>query len=157
MKKILCIILCILTFYGIGHAQDRFPIVKLNNCQENNQTVAEIYQCEINNFNQIQEKLAIFYQNIQLFLPEDYQKLLDESQNYWQRFTDFECQINAYQFKNDPEQNKLVKIRCLNYRIRSRIQHLIYIVMIWEETLGSFSMTLKRPENLELPFTLQDN
>lgn len=155
MKKIIYTILLMLNLLMVSHAMDRFPSVVLDNCSENNHTPSTIYQCELNNLYTAQKTLAIFYLNIQLFLPDEYEKLLEESQNKWNKFSTFECQINAHHFKNDPEKSKLVNIRCLAYRIKLRVQHLIYIVMVWEEKLGSFKVTIDQPEHLKLPFTLQ--
>lgn len=157
MKKFIYTLLCTFGLCSISYGIDRFPIIVLDNCTGKNQSSANIYQCEKNNFDTVQQALAVFYVNIQLFFPDEYQPLLLTSQNNWEKFSISECKINSYQFKDYPEKKETERLRCLNYRIKARIQHLIYIVMIWEKELGSFQIISDHPQNLSLPFTQKDN
>ncbi|GAA5098284.1 lysozyme inhibitor LprI family protein [Wohlfahrtiimonas larvae] len=155
MKNIFFTIL-LLGNLTMSFAVDRFPILIQDHCSTQYTTTSEIYQCTNNNFYAAQEALAIFYINIHLFLPNEYKQFLQDSQSHWEKFSLAECMIDTYRFNEDPETQKIAEKQCLTHRIKSRIQHLIYIVMIWEEKLGSFKIVLEQSDKLPLPFTQQD-
>lgn len=138
MKNSFYLILIIISLPHLSFARERFPMLALNDCVEKNRTEETINHCEYENFRLANEALEKFYINIQNFLPQKYYLTLEESQLNWNNYADLECTIYSNYHTHNDAQKAVAKIHCLNHKIEDRIKNLIYIVMLWEEKLGSF-------------------
>ncbi len=144
MKRFISIFFLLTSFISISYTKDRFPILMLDDCVRKHAQLTDINQCEYNNYRVANEALGIFYLNLQYFLPEEHHQTLEASQTYWENFADATCTVSAARYTESEEQNAVAKIHCLNHRIEERIDNLVYLVMLWEEKLGSFQGVLDR-------------
>lgn len=144
MKRFISMFFLLTSFISFGYTKDRFPILMLVDCVKKHVHQADINKCEYDNYRVANEALGIFYLNIQYFLPKEHHRALEESQTYWENFADATCTVYAARYTESEEQNAIAKIHCLNHRIEERIDGLLYLVMLWEEKLGSFQGVLDR-------------
>ncbi len=142
MKQYISITLLFISFTLFGHTQERLPILMLDDCVEKHSQQMEINQCEYENYRVANKALGIFYLNLQNFLPKEHQSALEATQLHWENFSDSACTIYAARYTESEEQQSVAKIHCLNHKIEERIDSLVYLVMLWEEDLGSFQNTL---------------
>ena len=144
MKRYISIVLLFISLILLGNTQERLPILMLDDCMEKHAQQIDINRCEYENYRIANEALGIFYLNLQNFLPQEHQSTLEANQLHWENFSDSSCTIYAARYTESEEQQAVAKTHCLNHKIEDRIDSLVYLVMLWEDDLGSFQSTLNR-------------
>ncbi|GAA5098287.1 lysozyme inhibitor LprI family protein [Wohlfahrtiimonas larvae] len=129
-------ILLFLTIFAFAEdARSRFPELDITNCN-NYLTHQAMLTCEQTNLKNAEATIEQFYPKLYTFFPQEYQKVLDQSQFYWKQLIRTECKIITG--INDPNNQEIKMLNCLTEKYKQRLSDLIYTIVIWENELGHF-------------------